>query len=88
MSGDPEVIAPAGAPFSADGGLKLLAGNLGRAIIKTSAVKPAHRVVMAPALVFDSQDDVISALNRSPFDGHHVLPELTVGPKARLSILY
>ena len=36
-------------PFGADGGLKLLRGNLGRAVIKTSAVQPQHRVVEAPA---------------------------------------
>src|SRR5690606_7208916 len=51
-SGDMEVLRPVSDPFSADGGLKLLKGNLGRAIIKTSAVQPQHRVVEAPAIVF------------------------------------
>ena len=41
-------------PFSADGGLKLLQGNLGRSVIKVSAVKPEHRVVRAPAIVFET----------------------------------
>ena len=45
-------------PFSADGGLKLLRGNLGRAVIKTSAVADAHRVIEAPARVFDDQAEV------------------------------
>ena len=54
-SGDPSVLRPAAEPFSADGGLQLLPGNLGRAVIKTSAVADEHRVVEAPALVFDDQ---------------------------------
>ena len=49
-------------PFAADGGLRMLDGNLGRAVIKTSAVKPEHRVVEAPAVVFDDQDDFLRRL--------------------------
>ncbi|HRK95868.1 MAG TPA: phosphogluconate dehydratase [Rhodospirillales bacterium] len=48
-------------PFSPNGGLRLLTGNLGRAMIKISAVAPEHRVVEAPAIVFDSQDEVLEA---------------------------
>ena len=51
---DTTVLRPADDPFTPDGGLKLLSGPLGRAVIKTSAVKPEHRVVTAPALVFDA----------------------------------
>ncbi len=58
---DTNVIRPANQPFSPDGGMKLLQGNLGRAMIKVSAVKPQHRVVQAPALVFHSQDDLLKA---------------------------
>ncbi|HUG58185.1 MAG TPA: dihydroxy-acid dehydratase, partial [Candidimonas sp.] len=61
---DSKVIRPATDPFSPDGGLKLLQGNLGRAMIKVSAVRPEHRVVQAPALVFDSQDDMLDAYQR------------------------
>src|SRR5262249_54280693 len=60
-SGDPSVLRPASDPFSPDGGLKLLRGNLGRSVIKVSAVRSEHRVVEAPALVFDSQDEVVAA---------------------------
>jgi phosphogluconate dehydratase len=60
-SGDAEVLRPVSNPFGADGGLKVLRGNLGRAVIKTSAVQPQHRVVEAPAIVFDDQADVIHA---------------------------
>jgi phosphogluconate dehydratase len=60
-SRDLTVIAPVSAPFSGDGGLKVLTGNLGRAVIKTSAVKPEHRVVEAPAMVFETQEAVMHA---------------------------
>src|SRR6201996_4000662 len=60
-SGDSSVLRPASNPFSADGGLKLLRGHLGRSVIKVSAVKSEHRVVEAPARVFDSQEEVINA---------------------------
>ncbi len=48
-------------PFSPDGGLRVLHGNLGRSVVKTSAVEPDHRVVEAPAVVFDDQDDLLAA---------------------------
>ena len=52
---DEAVLRPVARPFSADGGLKRLRGKLGRAVVKSSAVQPAHRVVRAPAVVVDSQ---------------------------------
>ncbi|MGN6518265.1 MAG: phosphogluconate dehydratase [Dokdonella sp.] len=52
-SGDDEIVRPASAPFEATGGLRLLQGNLGRALVKISAVKPQHRRVEAPAVVVD-----------------------------------
>ena len=60
-SGDHDVLRPMHDPFGADGGLKVLRGNLGRAVIKTSAVQPQHRVIEAPAAVFDDQESVIAA---------------------------
>jgi len=54
-SADASVLRPIHDPFSPDGGLRLLQGNLGRAVVKVSAVKPEHRVVRAPAVVVDSQ---------------------------------
>ena len=54
-SADDGVLRPVSAPFAADGGLKRLRGNLGRAVVKTSAVAPQHRRVRAPAVVVDSQ---------------------------------
>jgi len=58
-SADETVLRPAAQPFSSDGGLKLLRGNLGRAVVKTSAVAPRHRRVLAPAVVVDSQEALI-----------------------------
>ncbi|MBV1787696.1 phosphogluconate dehydratase [Marinobacterium sp. D7] len=55
---DPEVVASVGEPFAANGGLKLMKGNLGRGVIKISAVKPEHRVVEAPAVVLHDQNDL------------------------------
>jgi phosphogluconate dehydratase len=60
-SGDLAVLRPVKDPFSADGGLKLLRGNLGRAVIKTSAVNAEHRIVEAPALVFDAIERLAGA---------------------------
>ena len=79
---DRAVLASADAPFSADGGLKLLSGNLGRAIIKTSAVKPEHRIVEAPARVFDDQDDVLAAFKRGELHRDFVAVLRFQGPRA------
>ncbi|GAA1918331.1 phosphogluconate dehydratase [Nocardioides lentus] len=60
-SGDLDVLRPADAPFSPDGGLKVLTGPLGTGVIKTSAVAPEHRRVSAPAIVFDDQSELLAA---------------------------
>ncbi|WP_370682568.1 phosphogluconate dehydratase [Comamonas sp. GB3 AK4-5] len=62
-SGDQSVLRPASEPFSATGGLKLLAGNLGRSVIKVSAVPEDRHVIEAPARVFDSQEALLQAFN-------------------------
>src|SRR5690606_38115812 len=79
---DLQVIRPASKPFSRDGGLKLLQGNLGRAVIKVSAVKPEHRVVQAPALVFDNQDDLFEAYNKGDLTRDFVAVIRYQGPQA------
>ena len=60
-SRDTAVVRPAGDPFSPTGGLKLLTGNLGRSVIKVSAVPPERHIVEAPARVFDGQDALLQA---------------------------
>ncbi len=82
QSGDDSVLRPAAKPFSPDGGLKLLSGNLGRAVIKTSAVNPEHRVVEAPALVFDSQEALMAAFDRGELRHDFVAVVRYQGPRA------
>ena len=82
QSGDENVLRPMTNPFGADGGLKLLKGNLGRAVIKTSAVQPQHRVVEAPAIVFDDQESVIRAFKAGELHRDCVVVVRYQGPRA------
>ncbi len=79
---DENVLRPAARPFSNDGGLKLLRGNLGRAVIKTSSVQPEHRIVTAPALVFDDQRDVVNAFQQGKLARDFVAIVRYQGPRA------
>lgn len=81
-SGDDKVLATAAAPFQPTGGLKVLAGNLGNAIIKTSAVKPERRVIEAPALVFDSQQALNDAFKAGRLDRDFIAIIRFQGPRA------
>jgi phosphogluconate dehydratase len=81
-SGDLDVLRPAENPFSTHGGLKLLTGNLGRAVIKTSAMKAEHHVVEAPAVVFDDQEDVLTAFKAGSLSRHCVAIVRFQGPRA------
>ena len=69
-------------PFSPDGGLKLLRGNLGRAVIKTSAVADAHRVVEAPARLFNDQEGVLAAFQDGQLNCDVVVVVRFQGPRA------
>jgi phosphogluconate dehydratase len=82
QSGDREVLRPITDPFGADGGLKVLRGNLGRGVIKTSAVQPQHRVVEAPARVFNDQEDVIKAFKAGELTRDCVVVVRYQGPRA------
>jgi phosphogluconate dehydratase len=81
-SGDKDVLRPVAEAFSADGGLKLLTGNIGRSVIKISAVKSQHRVVEAPAVVFHSQDAFMQAFKAGQLDRDFVAVLLFQGPRA------
>lgn len=81
-SGDTSVLAPLAQAFSSDGGLKVLDGNLGRAVTKVSAVSPDLRVVEAPAKVFASQEALIDAYKRGELVGDFVAVVRFQGPKA------
>ncbi len=82
LSGDTSVLRPASDPFRGDGGLKLLRGNLGRAVIKTSAVADAHRVVEAPARIFNDQEEVLKAFRAKELDCDAVVVVRYQGPRA------
>ncbi|WP_347260125.1 phosphogluconate dehydratase [Rudaea sp.] len=81
-SHDETVLRPASNPFRPDGGLKALAGNLGRAVIKISAVAPERAVIEAPAIVFEEQDDVKAAFERGELDRDFVAVVRFQGPRA------
>jgi phosphogluconate dehydratase len=82
VSNDPAVLSPLSTPFSSNGGLKLLTGNLGRAVIKVSAVKPEHRRVEAQAVVFDSQEELLEAYRRGELNRDFVAVVRFQGPRA------
>ncbi len=77
-----EVIADIDQPFDQSGGLMLLQGNLGRAIIKISAVDPKHYDVEAPAKVFSSQADFLAAFKQDQLNCDFVAVLVNQGPKA------
>jgi phosphogluconate dehydratase len=81
-STDDSVLRPASAPFSATGGLKLLQGNLGRSVIKVSAVPDDRHVVQAPARVFDSQDALLAAFKAGELARDVVCVVRWQGPQA------
>ncbi|OZF34621.1 phosphogluconate dehydratase [Rhodococcus sp. 14-2483-1-1] len=82
MSHDDTVLRGANEPFSADGGLKMLIGPIGKCVIKTSALAPEHRVVTGPARVFDDQADFLEAFDAGLLDGDFVAVLRYQGPKA------
>ncbi|HQZ00116.1 MAG TPA: phosphogluconate dehydratase [Propionicimonas sp.] len=79
---DPSVVRSGADPFDGTGGLALVAGNLGRAVIKVSAVAPDHRVIAAPAFVADSQEEVADAFRRGELDRDVVVVVRFQGPQA------
>ncbi|TNH84944.1 phosphogluconate dehydratase [Aeromonas hydrophila] len=81
-SGDPSVLSPSGSEFQATGGTKLLAGNLGRAVVKVSAVAPEYRVIEAPARVFSSQHAVEAAYKAGALNQDAVIVVRHNGPAA------
>ncbi|PUE39574.1 phosphogluconate dehydratase [Limnohabitans sp. Hippo3] len=81
-SQDESVVRPASSPFSVTGGLKLLQGNLGRSVIKISAVPEALHVIEAPARVFDSQDELQAAFKAGELDRDIICVVRWQGPQA------
>ncbi len=77
-----DILRPVADPFDPQGGLRLLSGNLGRAIAKVSAVKPERRIVEAPCVVFDDQDQLTAAFQRGELNRDLVAVVRFQGPKA------
>lgn len=77
-----KIVRPASNPFAPIGGLKQLSGNLGRGVIKISAVAPQHHVIEAPARVFSDQDEVKAAFKRGEFTENTVVVVRFQGPRA------
>jgi phosphogluconate dehydratase len=82
VSKDDSVVRPASAPFSASGGLKLLQGNLGRSVIKVSAVPDDRHVIEAPCRVFDSQDALHKAFAADELNQDVICVVRWQGPQA------
>jgi phosphogluconate dehydratase len=81
-SADEAVLRPVTQPFSADGGLRLLQGNLGRAVVKVSAVKPEHRQVRAPAIVLTDQKQLGVLFKEGKLERDFVAVVRNQGPQA------
>ncbi|MCA1186055.1 MULTISPECIES: phosphogluconate dehydratase [unclassified Saccharopolyspora] len=79
---DPDVLRGVDDPFAPDGGLRVLRGNLGSSVIKVSAVKPEHRVVTAPARVFDDQHRFTELFRTGELDHDVVVVIRNQGPQA------
>jgi phosphogluconate dehydratase len=81
-SADIDVLRPARAPFLAEGGLRLVTGNLGRAIFKTSAVDQRRWTIEAPAICFSDQNQVLEAFQAGALDRDCVVVVRFQGPRA------
>ncbi|MGA0615499.1 phosphogluconate dehydratase [Paracoccus sp. KR1-242] len=77
-----KILRPASDPFAATGGLKQLDGNLGRGVIKVSAVAPERHVIEAPARVFSDQEEVKAAFKRGEFTQDTIVVVRFQGPRA------
>ncbi len=82
QSSDDTIISSIAQPFLPEGGLRMLEGNLGRAVVKISAVAPEHRSIKAQARVFDSQAAVIAAFKANEFTQDTIVVVRGQGPKA------
>ncbi len=81
-SGDETIVRPAATPFSPDGGMRILQGNLGRACIKVSAVERERWMIEAPARVFSDQLEVLEAFKAGELTGDVVVVVRFQGPRA------
>ena len=81
-SADKAILRDAAEPFSTNGGLKILHGNLGEAVVKLSAVKPEHRVIEAPARIFRGQEELLAAFKSGELHHDFIAVVTHQGPMA------
>jgi phosphogluconate dehydratase len=81
-SKDELIVRTAEHPFDPSGGLRLLKGNLGRSVIKISAVPEDRHIIEAPAIVFDAQEELLEAFDRGELEKDFVAVVRFQGPKA------
>ncbi|WP_273862145.1 phosphogluconate dehydratase [Pseudomonas sp. LA5] len=79
---DEDILRPASRPFNEEGGLRVMQGNLGRGVMKVSAVAPNHQVVEAPARVFHDQSELAAAFKAGELERDFVAVVRFQGPKA------
>jgi len=77
------ILRSADHPFQETGGLKVLKGNIGVSVIKTSAVDPSHHIIEAPAIVFDDQDELIASFKRGELNKDFIAVIPFQGPKQK-----
>ena len=82
ISLDADIIRPVSDPFDAEGGMRLVQGNLGRSIVKVSAVDPQYHSIEAPAIVFESQVAFVDAFNNDELEQDFVAVLPGQGPRA------
>ena len=82
ISRDKDIVSSVEAPFSKEGGITLLKGNIGRSIIKTSALKDEHLYIKAPAMVFSTQDELKNAFKEGLLNKDFVAVVKFQGPKS------
>ena len=83
ISLDKNIITSVASPFSKEGGLKLLTGNLGHSVIKVSAVKPEQWIIRAEAIIFDHQDEISARFEAGELERDFVAVVRFQGPKAK-----
>ncbi|EHS53790.1 6-phosphogluconate dehydratase [Rhizobium sp. PDO1-076] len=82
QSADPKVLTTYDKPFQSNGGLKMLTGSLGKAVIKISAVKPERHVIEAPAIVFNDQQELQEAFKAGKLERDFIAVVRFQGPRA------
>ena len=82
MPGDDSIVRTAAEPFSETGGLSLLTGNLGRAVIKISAVPDDRHIIEAPAMVFNTQEELLAAFKAGQLERDFIAVVRFQGPRA------